>query len=71
MITILSSIIALILAYLLYKLKGEKEVLIKKLSEYESKYQGIIDVDKEIKSRRSEFTNQETTLKNQIAELKG
>jgi hypothetical protein len=41
------------------------------LSEYESKYQGIIDVDKEIKNRRSEFTNQETTLKNQIAELKG
>jgi hypothetical protein len=68
-ITILSIVIALVLAYLLYKLRGEKGELTKKLNEYESKYQGIIDVDKEIKSRKSQFTNQEATLKNQIAEL--
>lgn len=68
-ITILSIVAVLVLAYLMYKLRGKNQELTTKLSDYETEYQGIIDVDTEIERRKNEFKSQETTLQSQISEL--
>ncbi|MCH7771960.1 MAG: DUF4041 domain-containing protein [Bacteroidetes bacterium] len=67
---LVSILLIALLIYFLYKLSKKNNDLVKNISVLESKYSGIINIDKEIEKRKSDFIETETGFQNQIDELR-
>ena len=67
---LVSILLIALLIYFLSKLSKKNNDLVKNISYLESQYSGIINIDKEIEKRKSDFTEAETGLQNQIDELR-
>ncbi len=63
-------IVIALLVWFLTKKSTSNKLLNKKLAYYSHKYRGIIDINKEVKKRRSEFANEKANLQKQIEEGK-
>lgn len=57
---LVSILLIALLIYFLYKLSKKNNDLVKNISVLESKYSGIINIDKEIEKRKSDFIEIET-----------
>lgn len=67
---LVSILLIALLIYFLYKLSKKNNDLVKNISVLESEYSGIINIDKEIEKRKSDFIETETGFQNQIDELR-
>ena len=66
----LSSILIVIFVLILVNKSKQNKALKNQLEDYKTKYDGIIDVDKEIDNKKSEFSVIEKDLQDQVEEMK-